>query len=80
MPNGLALCALHHRTLDRDLVGITPELKVHVFEERLEHADEDPTVAAIAQFHGQRLLLPSATELRPDEELVALRWEEAVAG
>lgn len=80
VPNGLALCALHHRTLDRDLVGITLELKVHVFEDRLEHAAEAPTVAAITRFHGQRLLLPSDAELQPDRQLVALRWEEAVAG
>lgn len=77
--NGLALCTLHHRAFDRELIGITPELRVHVFRERLEHADEKPT-AILTDFHGTRVSLPRNPVLRPDVELVAQRWETAVSG
>lgn len=78
--NGLALSALHHGTFDRDLIGITPELRVHAFRDRLEHAEQEETVSAIVRFDGKRLRLPFEEAKRPDRELVAWRWEEARAG
>jgi putative restriction endonuclease len=39
IPNGLSLCSIHHRAYDQDLVGVSPEYKVHVATRLLE--DED---------------------------------------
>ncbi|MFQ5890723.1 MAG: HNH endonuclease [Gemmatimonadota bacterium] len=74
--NGLALCTLHHRAFDRELIGITPELRVHVFRERLEHADEKPT-AILTDFHGRPVSTPRNPAHHPDRGLVADRWEAA---
>lgn len=74
--NGLSLCALHHRALDRDLVGVNPDLEIHVFRERLEHPEEQPT-EVLTDFDGEPLGVPDDPELRPDRELLAHRWEEA---
>jgi putative restriction endonuclease len=37
--NGLSLCSIHHRAFDEDLVGVAPDLRVHVSPRLLE--DED---------------------------------------
>ena len=75
--NGLSLCTLHHRALDRDVMGITPDLDIHVFHERLDKPDEDPG-RIITEFHGQELRLPSDEDSRPDPDLVAHRWHQAL--
>lgn len=77
--NGLSLCALHHRAFGRDLLGVTPELTVHVFCERLEAPDEEPT-RIVTRFHGRELRVPDHEEARPDPELVEHRWEQAREG
>ena len=35
MPNGLALCKLHHAAFDTDLLGIRPDLVIEVRDEVL---------------------------------------------
>lgn len=39
VPNGLALCKLHHAAFDRHILGITPELRVEVRLDILREAD-----------------------------------------
>lgn len=75
--NGLALCALHHRAMDRDLLGVTPDLTVHVFRDRLERP-EDAASEPLTSFHGERLRLPGDAFSAPDRELVKLRWRQAM--
>jgi len=77
--NGLSLCALHHRAFDRDLVGVTPDLTIHVFRERLEAPEEEPT-RVLTRFHEEELRVPDREDARPDPELVAHRWEAAREG
>lgn len=76
--NGLSLCSLHHRAFDRDIVGLTPDFEIHVFHERLEHPDEEEG-AILTRFHGAKLRLPSDESLQPDRDLLAWRWEAALA-
>lgn len=77
--NGLALCALHHRAFDRDLVGVNPDFEIRVFWERLERPDEEPT-EVLTQFDGESLEVPEDPRHRPDHEMVSYRWEQAVEG
>jgi putative restriction endonuclease len=37
--NGLSLCSIHHRAFDHNLVGVSPDYRVHISEHLLE--DED---------------------------------------
>jgi len=39
IPNGLALCKLHHAAFDRYLIGVTPELEVTVRLDVVEEID-----------------------------------------
>lgn len=74
--NGLSLCALHHRAYDRDLMGVRPDLTVHVFRDRMDHPEEE-TSEVITEFDGEDLRLPPEEGLRPERDLVERRWQEA---
>ena len=71
--NGLSLCSIHHRAFDHDLLGISPEYRVHLSETLLE--DEDgPMLELLKGFHGAPIDLPARNAWRPDRELLAARF------
>lgn len=39
--NGVCLCALHHRAMDRALIGIAPDYRILVNEEEIERLDRE---------------------------------------
>ena len=72
--NGLSLCSIHHRAFDEDLVGVAPDLRVHVSPRLLE--DEDgPMLDVLKTFHGTTIEAPSRQVWRPDPERLAARFE-----
>jgi putative restriction endonuclease len=72
--NGLALCSIHHRAFDQDLVGISPDYTVHVAPRLLE--DEDgPMLDLLKTFQGTTIELPRRGAWRPDPERLAERFE-----
>jgi putative restriction endonuclease len=76
--NGLSLCTIHHRAFDQDLVGISPEYRVHIAEELLE--DEDgPMLDLLKGAHGVAIHVPERRPWRPDRELLAHRFERFLA-
>jgi putative restriction endonuclease len=72
--NGLALCTIHHRAYDHDLVGISPDYHVHVAR-RLLDEDDGPMLDLLKGAHGVSIELPRARRSRPDRELLAVRYE-----
>jgi putative restriction endonuclease len=72
--NGLSLCSIHHRAFDQDLVGISPERRVHLSPRLLD--DEDgPMLELLKGFHGREILVPGSRRLAPDRERLAARFE-----
>ena len=72
--NGLSLCSIHHRAFDEDLVGISPDYKVHVAGRLLD--DEDgPMLDVLKGFQGATIELPRRGAWRPDRERLAARFE-----
>jgi putative restriction endonuclease len=72
--NGLSMCSIHHRAFDQDLVGVSPDYTLHVSRRLLD--DEDgPMLELLKAFHGQTLHLPERRSQRPDQELLAARFE-----
>jgi putative restriction endonuclease len=72
--NGLSLCSIHHRAFDRDLVGVAPDLRVHVHRRLLD--DEDgPMLDLLKAFDGASIAVPTSKKLRPDPERLAVRFE-----
>lgn len=74
--NGLALCAIHHRAYDRNLLGIDPGGLVHIGDRLLREIDGPMLTAGLQGFHGTAIALPRADRDRPDPERLAARFEE----
>ena len=78
VPNGLSLCAIHHRAFDQNLVAVTPNYDVAVSRRLLE--DEDgPMLDVLQACHGITIHLPRRPAHRPDRERLAVRYEQFVA-
>jgi putative restriction endonuclease len=72
--NGLSLCSIHHRAYDEDLVGISPDYRVHVAARLLD--DEDgPMLDLLKGCEGTAIELPHRSAWQPDRELLADRFE-----
>jgi putative restriction endonuclease len=74
--SGLALCAIHHRAYDRNLLGIDPRGVVHIGGRLLREIDGPMLGNGIQHFHGASILQPARSSDRPDPERLALRFEE----
>jgi putative restriction endonuclease len=74
--NGLALCSLHHRAFDRHFIGVTPDYRIEVRPDILEESDGPTLVHGFQVLHGKRILLPRASKLWPDRDLLSKRHEE----
>lgn len=75
VPNGLALCKLHHAAFDRHILGARPDL---IIEIRRDEHDGPMLTHGLQGFQGTRISVPRADPLRPDRELLAER--KPVAG
>lgn len=74
VPNGLALCTLHHAAFDRHVLGITPDYIVEVRRDVLDEEDGPMLIHGLQGFHGQRLRLPIKESWRPDRDLLEARY------
>ncbi len=75
VPNGVALCNLHHAAFDRYLIGIRPDCVVEVRRDVLDETDGPMLIHGLQGFHGTSLLLPRVRALRPDPALLEARSE-----
>lgn len=72
--NGLSLCSMNHRAFDEDLVGVSPDLRVHVSRRLLD--DEDgPMLDVLKGSDGAIVATPAKRLWRPDPERLAARFE-----
>ncbi len=74
VPNGLALCTLHHAAFDRHVIGITPDYLVQVRRDVLDEEDGPMLVHGLQGFHGRRLHLPPREAWHPDRRLLEERY------
>jgi putative restriction endonuclease len=75
VPNGLALCTLHHAAFDRNVLGIRPDLRVEVRLDVLREIDGPMLVHGLQGFHETTLTVPSAERPRPKREFLEERYE-----
>ena len=76
VPNGLALCKLHHAAFDSLIIGITPDSVVHVREDLLTERDGPMLEHGLRAFDKARLVPPSDPADRPDPELLEISWKK----
>ncbi|HEY3216737.1 MAG TPA: HNH endonuclease [Candidatus Eisenbacteria bacterium] len=76
VPNGLALCKIHHAGFDRNILGIRPDLVVQIRHDILQEEDGPMLLHGLQELHGQNLqVVPRARELKPDPERLEERYE-----
>ncbi len=80
VPNGLALCKLHHAAFDRHIVGIRPDLHIVVRDDVLAEVDGPMLLHGLQGFHGQLLgALPARATERPSADFLERRWDRFTA-
>jgi putative restriction endonuclease len=76
VPNGLALCKIHHAAYDRNIVGIRPDLVVEIQAKVLTEVDGPMLRHGLQEMRGIRLTVPRSTHARPDPDRLEERYEE----
>ncbi len=75
VPNGLALCKLHHAAFDRKFLGIRPNLQVEIRRDILRESDGPMLVHGLQGFQGTTIHVPRAENQRPNPDFLAERYE-----
>jgi putative restriction endonuclease len=75
VPNGIPLSKIHHAAFDAHLIGIDPDYIVHVAD-RLRAQNDGRMLEALKRLHGSRLHLPQRSRDRPDQDRLAMRFQE----
>jgi len=76
VPNGIAMCALHHRAFDANLLGIDPRHHIEIRRDVLDEPDGPTLTYALQGLHGELLSLPRRRVDRPRGDLIEERYEE----
>lgn len=76
VPNGLALCKIHHAGFDQHIIGVSPDLKISVRRDILDEVDGPMLKYGIQALEGQRLTVPRQRVAAPDRERLAVRFSD----
>lgn len=75
VPNGLSMCKLHHAAFDNKILGIRPDLTIHVRRDILDEVDGWMLKGGIQGVHDSRLaILPTMKAAHPDPMRLAERY------
>lgn len=81
VPNGMAMCKIHHAAFDSKILGIRPDLTLHIRQDILDEVDGPMLRHGLQEMHGQPLMhLPARSWARPDPARIEQRYEEFLAG
>jgi putative restriction endonuclease len=75
VPNGLSLCKIHHAAYDRNLLGISPDYKVHIDPALLEENDGPMLQHGLKAMHLTEITTPNVRANKPDKDKLAQRFE-----
>lgn len=76
VPNGLALCKIHHAAFDRHILGLRPDLRVEIRADILQEIDGPMLRYGLQAMDGAAIVLPPDASLRPRAEFVEVRYEQ----
>jgi putative restriction endonuclease len=76
VPNGLALCKIHHSAYDASLIGIRPDYVVEVRKSLMDEVDGPMLLHGLQGIRGRTIVLPHKPQERPDPEFLEERFEE----
>lgn len=75
VPNGLALCKIHHAAYDRNILGIRPGYTVEIRADVLLEVDGPMLRHGLQELNGIPLQLPTRSSHYPDRDLLAVRYQ-----
>ena len=76
VPNGMALCKLHHAAFDRNILGVRPDLHVAIRQDILDEVDGPMLLHGLQDFHGLPLsVIPRRHDERPSADFLERPWE-----
>lgn len=75
LPNGLALCKIHHAAFDANILGVRPDLAVEIRSDVLTEIDGPMLRHGLQELHGARLNAPRERAARPDPSRLEERYE-----
>lgn len=76
VPNGLALCKIHHAAYDANLLGVRPDLVAEIQPMMLEQIDGPMLRHGLQELHGSRLWTPTSPATAPDRNALAYRYDQ----
>jgi putative restriction endonuclease len=74
VPNGLALCKIHHGAYDANILGIDPEYRVHIRSSVLEEDDGPMLRHGIQEMAGATIVVPPEDGLKPRRDYLEERF------
>jgi len=75
VPNGLALCTLHHTAYDAFFLSIRPDYVIEIRRDVMEEVDGPVLKHALQGLHGKSIELPRRAAHRPDRERLEVRHQ-----
>lgn len=79
VPNGLAMCKIHHAAFDSNILGVRPDLSVHIRQDILVEIDGPMLRHGLQGMHNARLTAPAVRAAKPDRERLEERYAEFLA-
>jgi putative restriction endonuclease len=73
--NGIAMCAIHHRAFDAQVVGVRTDYVVEVRVDVLRERDGPTLQHALQGMHGSTLWVPRRVSAQPSKDLLEERYE-----
>lgn len=74
--NGLALCKIHHAAFDARMLGISPDLQVHIRSDLLKETDGPMLEHGLKEHHGKSLMkIPRHAAERPNREKLKVAFD-----
>jgi putative restriction endonuclease len=75
VPNGVAMCAIHHRAFDAHVLGVRPDYVVELRRDVLTEQDGPTLRHALQGMHQSALTVPRDRRAQPDRQLLEERYE-----
>jgi putative restriction endonuclease len=76
VPNGLALCKMHHAAFDKFFLAVRPDLSVAVRRDLLDETDGPMLRHGLQGLHDTKIIVPRNKRLRPDPTRLERRYNE----
>ena len=79
IPNGIALCRIHHGAYDVGILGVDPEYRIHLRRDILEEHDGPMLRHGLQEMHGGLIQVPRRAQHLPRREYLSERFARFLA-